>query len=184
MAYNGFSNPSPMQVQMKSRELLVEERMVKKLTEYVDMQPFHFFVGTWNVNGQVPHSKEPLDPWLCNFDVLPDFYVIGFQELDLDKRAYVLESSMKEMEWQKAVEVALKKKGGYKLVRVIRLVGMMLLVYVLEKHFSFVKNVSAAVVGTGIMGWMGNKGGVGVRLDFHGSELCFVTAHFAGETHY
>ncbi|OQV19290.1 Inositol polyphosphate 5-phosphatase OCRL-1 [Hypsibius exemplaris] len=181
MSANGVL-PSRVE-QLKSRELLVEERMHLRQKEYVNIQSFHFFLATWNVNGQSPSATESLEPWLtaCTPET-PTFYVIGFQELDLDKRAYVIETSLREQEWQRTLEAALRKKAAYKLVRVIRLVGMMLLVYVLEKHAGHVKNVAAAHVGTGIMGWMGNKGGVGIRLEFHGSELCFVSAHFAAHT--
>ncbi|XP_055345487.1 inositol polyphosphate 5-phosphatase OCRL-like [Paramacrobiotus metropolitanus] len=174
------------QARLKSRELLVKERMRARLKEYSDQRPFYLFVTTWNVNGQLPpREADALDAWLRpppDCPQPPHFYIIGFQELDLDKRAYVLETSLKEQEWRRAVTASLKRMGDYRLLRLVRLVGIMLLVYVLEPLAQHVSNVSAAFIGTGIMGWMGNKGGVGVRLDFHTSELCFVTAHFAAHT--
>lgn len=143
--------------QMKSRELLVEERMSVLQKDFTAMSKYLFFFGTWNVNGQSPRSREPLEPWLTNFDGQPHVYVVGFQELDLDKRAYVYEASIREVEWLKAVENTISRKGRYKMAKSIRLVGMMLVIYVLEEDIEYVTNVAAAAVGTGIMGWMGIK---------------------------
>ena len=39
--------------------------------------------------------------------------------------------------------------------------------------------MSAGIVTAGVMGVMGNKGGVGIRLRLCSSSLCFVTAHLA-----
>ena len=39
--------------------------------------------------------------------------------------------------------------------------------------------MSTGIVTAGVMGVMGNKGGVGIRLRLCSSSLCFVTSHLA-----
>ncbi|XP_052241819.1 inositol polyphosphate 5-phosphatase OCRL-like isoform X2 [Dreissena polymorpha] len=161
---------------LTAREKLVEHQLKNRQREFVRTEMFRVFVGTWNVNGQ---NTTNLDEWLaCDKDP-PDIYAVGFQELDLSNQAYIFTDSVREKDWADAVSKHLHPKARYAKVASVRLVGVLLLVFIKEVHMEFVKLDDVDSVPTGIMGMLGNKGGVGVRFSLHDTTLLFINSHLA-----
>lgn len=163
---------------LAARESVVRMQLAMREEDYTHLQEVRLLVATWNVNGQAPGSVDLRD-WLACDAEPPDVYAVGFQELDLSKEAYLFSESPREDEWLQAVRKGLHPKANYQQVRLVRLVGMMLVVFVEESLSGALTDVASDTVGTGILGKMGNKGGVAVRLDLHATSVCFVCCHLA-----
>lgn len=168
--------------ELTDRETLVQLIMKAREEEFVEINTYRVFCGTWNVNGQPP--TESLHNWLQPREDMqpPDIYIIGFQELDLSKNAYIFTDSVREDEWYKKIRNSLHSKAQYIRLKLVRLVGMMLVVFARTNIRKNIRGVRAGTIGTGIMGMMGNKGGVAVRFQLHDTTLCFVNSHLAAHT--
>lgn len=170
-----YDNLSPYPI--AARESHVRHQMEQREASYTHNISLNVFIGTWNVNG-VPPSIGLAD-WLAVDKDPPDFYALGFQELDLATETYIFNATPKEEEWRNAVLGGVHPAARYKEVACIRLVGMLLLVLVQEKHVNEVRNIRTHVVPTGLMNMLGNKGGVSVRMDLYNTSICFVNCHLA-----
>lgn len=112
-------------------------------------------------------------------------YVLGLQEIvDINSptealRPFADNSSSKK--FKKALEKALPK--GYELVAEQQLIGLLLLIYAHPDVSSDIRAVSTTSVGTGLMGYMGNKGAVTTRLVLgETTRLVFVNSHMSAGT--
>lgn len=124
----------------------------------------------------------------------PDLYVIGFQEIvDLNAAnvAFDAQSAARSSQWQEHIETALNGPnpytgnpppvGGEKYMHVMsqHLVGILLCVFVKAKHRRHLVYEQSATAAVGIMGVVGNKGGVSIRFRLYDSTLCFICSHLA-----
>ncbi|XP_065838324.1 inositol polyphosphate 5-phosphatase OCRL-like [Oscarella lobularis] len=160
----------------------IGSRLKARETEYTDNKAHRVLCGTWNVNGQT--SPESLYEWFEGSKEAPDILGIGFQELDLSAEAFFWGESSREDDWTRKVDISLQQayRRNYYKLRSIRLVGMLLLVYVKEELKKDISDVQAEAQGTGILGMMGNKGGVAIRFNVHNTSICFVNSHLAAHT--
>ncbi|KAA8625852.1 Phosphatidylinositol 5-phosphate phosphatase [Pyrenophora tritici-repentis] len=111
-----------------------------------------------------------------------DIYVLGLQEIvDITSPAEALRpytDPSTANKWKASVEVALPT--GYQLVAEQQLIGLYLVIYASPDVLPQIKNVSTTSVGTGLMGYMGNKGAVTTRIVLgETTRLVFINSHLA-----
>ncbi|KAJ7228451.1 inositol polyphosphate phosphatase, partial [Mycena pura] len=172
----------------------VRVALENRLNEYSSTKQCTIFVGTWNLNGRPP--SESLLPWLfpresdSSFS-RPDMFVLGFQEIVPLTAQQIVQTDPEKRRvrvWERRIFDTLdrrpNKKANYVLLRSEQLVGTALLVLVKSEMTPVMRNVEAATRKTGLRGMSGNKGAVAVRLEYHDTSFCFVTAHLAaGQAH-
>ncbi|KAI9290691.1 DNase I-like protein [Neoconidiobolus thromboides FSU 785] len=166
----------------KIKEEWVAKEMREREAQFTNYEHINIFVGTWNVNGK--YSNQPLSAWLFNdSEIEPDLYVLGFQELDLSAEAFLMHDSLREEEWCTAVTEGLGEiKDRYTKLISKQLVGIFLVIFIKNELFSSVSDISLDSAGVGIMGMMGNKGAVAIRIKLKDSYFCFINSHLAADS--
>ena len=109
-------------------------------------------------------------------------YALGLQEVvDINSASETLRAfadSSPARKWRAAIETALPP--GYQHVAEQQMSGLLLLVYASPDLAASITSVSTITVGTGLMGYMGNKGAVCARLVLGESTRCvFINSHLA-----
>ncbi|XP_025027262.1 type II inositol 1,4,5-trisphosphate 5-phosphatase isoform X4 [Python bivittatus] len=153
----------------------LRSQLLQKEDLYTFLCCFKFFVGSYNVNGQSP--QESLLPWLSHDPEPPDVYCVGFQALDPSREAAVFHDTPREEEWFKAVTKSLHPGAKYATIKLVRRVGILLLLCVRRELAANISDVGIATVGS-LVG-MGDKGAVAIHFRFHSTTICMVNAHLA-----
>jgi inositol polyphosphate 5-phosphatase INPP5B/F len=112
-------------------------------------------------------------------------YVLGLQEVvDLNApgqyvRGVYAGNEQNAMEkWKTALEKGLP--AGYTMVAMEQMSGLLMLIYASEQIAATITNVSSVSVGTGLLGYLGNKGAVCTRIMLgEATRLVFVDCHLA-----
>lgn len=168
---------------------------------YTQHHDVKLFAGTFNVNGRRPGRDDPennntLDEWL-SAGRHADIVAVGFQEIvPLNATNVVLGgAAVTEAShyWDSAVAATLNAHnlilennsnnnssiGTFIKIAGAQLVGIYLTVFVRSDRAHAIRGVQIAAVGTGVLGMLGNKGAVGVRLRVYDSSLAIINAHLS-----
>lgn len=130
---------------------------------------------TWNVGNSAP--PENLSELMgLQAKRLPNVYAIGLQEIP--GLTNVISDSFYEDSWTPHLTKILAERNFVR-VQCTRMIGISLMVFVSRDDIMYVTNVEAVYTRTGFAGYWGNKGGVSIRMDISGVNICFVNCHLA-----
>ncbi|RKO98060.1 hypothetical protein CXG81DRAFT_14185 [Caulochytrium protostelioides] len=162
------------------------DAMRSRVKEFASYHELDIFVASWNVNNKAAPN---LDAWLHGpvkkrlQGATPDVFILGFQELDTSNQAYYSSTGIREDEWTKAAEASINQLDApYVKFASKQLVGMLIMGFVKKSLQPEVSEISVDAVGCGILGMIGNKGGVAIRFRLIDSYFCFVNSHLAADT--
>ena len=177
----------------KIRDAWIYKQIRARQDEFTQYKQARIFFGTWNVNAK--GKDEALDSWLCsdwgeNGVRAPDIVAVGLQEMvELNAVNVAVDNKpqQRSQHWVERIRSTLNSRKNsnndpmraYILLQQKYLVGLLLCVFVKSPHKQRVKYVQSDSVGVGVMGVMGNKGGVSVRLQFYDSTICITNTHLA-----
>eukprot|EP01084_Bolivina_argentea_P288233 494696_1 len=167
---------------LQGKDSWFEEEVNRHYLKFTTKKDINIFIGTWNVNAKEP--KDSIDSWLfdSNNKFSADIYVLGFQEIvDLNAANLWIENTANEG-WEKMISESLAtniRKEEFIQISSRHLVGILLCVYVRKSLRSKIKNIMTSIVGVGLFGTAGNKGGVGIRMQVYDSDICFICTHLA-----
>ncbi|KAJ2788210.1 hypothetical protein GGI15_000015 [Coemansia interrupta] len=172
-----------------TKEAWILHSLKNRRTEFLSSKQINVFIGTWNVNGKSVANSNELSEWLgfvpkddsqVGYEKLPELVILGFQELDARAEAFVYNNAAKDNEWTDAIEQGMgNARYSYSKLASKQLIGMFVMVYCRIDVLGHVSGVQATSVGCGIMGMVGNKGAVAVRMVYMDTPMCFVCSHLA-----
>uniref|UniRef100_A0A803KSM0 Inositol polyphosphate-related phosphatase domain-containing protein n=1 Tax=Chenopodium quinoa TaxID=63459 RepID=A0A803KSM0_CHEQI len=67
----------------------------------------------------------------------------------------------------------------YNLISSKQMVGLFLSIWARKELVPYIGHVRVSTMGTGIMGYLGNKGCISISMTLHKTSLCFVCSHLA-----
>ncbi|KAJ1516358.1 hypothetical protein HMI55_002453 [Coelomomyces lativittatus] len=153
----------------------INYELKQQRSKYIQSHPIRLWIGTWNTAGKLPTSS--FKNWLPSTFTDIDIFVFGFQEIDMSTDAYLV-SDPKLMD-NLLQRISEGLNHSYKCIAKSHLIGMFIFVFTQPEFKIHIRNIETGIVGCGIIGVLGNKGAVAVRLRVFDTQLCFINSHLA-----
>ena len=118
--------------------------------------------------------------------ILPEFYILGFQEIvDLTSKNILLSSNedKKNKIKTKLTNILKGMKGtesdSYQIVTELDLVGIYIIIFAKKSIIKYIKNFDYQIIKTGFMGSIGNKGACLLRFNINDSKIAIACNHLS-----
>lgn len=205
-ASSDHSDPSIVAHEPLSTPQSLARALTLRRSEYVGQRKLRVKIGSWNT-ASCPGTDKDVGSWFFHdqgiigdfaklavaakdgapsttSDDAIDLYVLGLQEVvDLNttkeymSRVYS-DTNDPTSKWRSAVEAAIPP--GYEFISAEQMVGLLTLVYASSDVAKQITNVSTQQIGTGLLGYFGNKGAVATRIVVgETTRMVFINSHLA-----
>ena len=119
-------------------------------------------------------------------NILPEFYILGFQEIvDLTSKNILLSSNSETKEKiKKKLSSVLKGMKGtendpYQIIKELDLIGIYVIIFARALSIKYIKNFDYQIVKIGFMGSIGNKGSCLLRFNINDSKIAIACNHLS-----
>ena len=119
-------------------------------------------------------------------NILPEFYILGFQEIvDLTSKNILLSSNAERKEKiKKKISNVLKGMKGtenepYQIIKELDLVGIYIIIFARAFSIKYIKNFDYQIIKNGFMGSIGNKGSCLLRFNINDSKISIACNHLS-----
>ncbi|KAL7271090.1 hypothetical protein RUND412_006178 [Rhizina undulata] len=187
----------------EKKSTYLKNRILSRRDEYVKQRSIRIKIGSWNV-ASMEGVHVDLAEWLIDNkrdlsvvrmgnqggeleqDGVDDddqvgIYAIALQEVvDITATETFIKYTDPKvaLNWKAYAQAALPV--GYTCVASPQIIGVLLMVFVSPRLLPLVSSASISTVGTGVMGYIGNKGGAGARVVIGDTlRLVFIDCHLA-----
>lgn len=163
-----------------ARIAFIRKRLFSRQDRWSSRKPIRIRTTTFNVNDKLPPPGTTELASLVGIGE-EDLLVFGFQEVDLRSSAMLIsQGQSRAYEWETALMRSLGEKAAdFEKIALTQYVGVMTTVFVKKSLKDAITRIETCERGIGLLGFGGNKAGVGVRLMIHNSTFCFVNSHLA-----
>ena len=195
---------------------VINNELTKRKNDFTKYMNFFVYIGNWNISGKELDNEIDIINWLTAYkennlcdendntisniniskseikNILPEFYILGFQEIvDLTSKNILISSNEeKKTKIRKKLLSVLKGLKGtdndpYQIVKELDLVGIYVIIFAKAKTIKYIKNFDYQIIKNGFMGSIGNKGSCLLRFNINDSKIAIACNHLtAGQEMY